>query len=643
MFQKSDRFHRRSTRNKSSIWQSPYKNLEPRQMLTTIFGTEGADVVNITSSFDETSVSVRINQEPEITFAVDEFDELIIDTLGGEDDIRYFNRGAGTIVDNGVITTRPGGKEVSVINSEILSGTVSSFEFHGSDGDDTIDLRFVFEIGDILGTSPDFRFNIFFDSLPEFTFDGGGGYDTIVLQGLNGPDEFIANGSEFEFNTFRFGSSVPVSSVSSEQLSNFEKVQVNTGLNEGELVRDSAVITGTEANDTFIGRTAGVSRFIGDGYEYEFHDFNIVDVDGGGGEDVARLSGTDLFTDNFFATDGFASVENRFSGSGLTRFAIDARNFETVVMTATENRFAGHDVVVLAGTPADETFVGLPDGVVMQVGDSLLRARNFERVTAEGRGGSDTAYLAGSDGDDSFVSGHDLSYLRGNGYFNAVRDFDLVVATSSEGGNDSARFLDSPDDGDVFFATPDFALMRNDGFQNRANGFSRVIAFSNSGADTATFLDSSGNDIFVSSPTQAFIHDLENYSNEARNFSRVTAFASDGTDQAITSGSSGDDRFVSSSEMSFLRGDGFFNQGHGFDRFDAIAGAGGEDTVILFDASGDDTLGGLGDSGWLFGPDYFNAFTGFERVTAVGNEGGVNQNNQGVVNYETILVGDWIS
>ena len=92
MFQKSKRTHRRSTRSKSSIWLSPYKDLEPRQMLTTIFGTEGADRVSVTS-LDESSISLAINQEPEMTFAVDEFDELIIDTLGGEDVISIFNRG----------------------------------------------------------------------------------------------------------------------------------------------------------------------------------------------------------------------------------------------------------------------------------------------------------------------------------------------------------------------------------------------------------------------------------------------------------------------------------------------------------------------------------------------------------------------
>ncbi len=653
-------FRRRTRGTRSRSLFKSYATLENRNLLATVFGTEGDDSIQVYGNEDFTEALVYVNNnEPVVVDTTSE--KLVIDGLAGEDSLfltgeSFFIAATQFEADfssDGVVSFDLDGVEVDAVGfAEIETRTVFDVQLIGSFGDDFVKVtRFAssdfFAEGEIAGVNFDF------EGIGKIHIDGNGGTDELQIGGSESEDRFVgdSNSTEFYWDTFFPSSEPQLTSV------DFEKVIVSAGNNSKEGFEDIAILTGTDGDEQLTGRigtrASGSTTFTGDGFEYTINGFRTIDVDGGGGNDAAELEGSAL-VDSFYATDGYATIRNFFGSinypliSSDPRYSIDLTGFSTVNADVADDgdvmTEGFRDVATIVGSENVESLVGLPTGTAL-IGDKGVkyRASGFNRVTGVAGSDDDVAYLADSNGDDSFIGNPELSYLRGVGFFNVADGFSQVYATSSNGGSDIARLIDSPDEiNDVFYSTPDYALLQNDNHVNRATGFSYVKAISTSGEDTAAFIDSDGDDTFISSPTEAYLYDRQSYFNVATGFSRATAYASEGNDRAIAHGSSGDDRFVSTPTMSFMLGDGFFNQGLGFDKFDAIAGIGGEDTVIVFDSDEDDTLGGSQQAGWIFGSDYFNYWSGFQRVTAVAENGGTNNTFFDEIDYENVLVGDWV-
>jgi len=97
-------------------------------------------------------------------------------------------------------------------------------------------------------------------------------------------------------------------------------------------------------------------------------------------------------------------------------------------------------------------------------------------------------------------------------------------------GNDTATFYDTTGN-DIFAAWPTHAVMYGNGYFNDTAGFESTVGISSGGADQAYLNDSAGDDTYTSWWNRAVLSG-SGYSTEARNFVRTWAGASTGNDTA---------------------------------------------------------------------------------------------------------------
>jgi subtilisin family serine protease len=212
---------------------------------------------------------------------------------------------------------------------------------------------------------------------------------------------------------------------------------------------------------------------------------------GGGGTDDATFydsSGSDIFT----ATPIYAT----FVGTGFSNRAENIRS-----VTAISN--AGGiqiDRAYLYGSSGDDLFDGRPD-VGTFTGATFVRvARGFDRVDAYGAGGNDRANLYDSSKNDTFVGSPTSSSFTGEGFANAVWGFGSVYAHATADGYDVAHLYDSAGN-DRLNANSDYTTLEGAEFYLYAKYFDQVNSTSTGGLDLATFIDSMGNDSFISTAT----------------------------------------------------------------------------------------------------------------------------------------------
>lgn len=88
--------------------------LDERKLLATFFETEGPDVFQIYSISDGVRFSVVLNDESPVV-QIYEMDRLILDGLGGEDEIDYYFSDGEISIEDGAGTANWTGQEFSFL------------------------------------------------------------------------------------------------------------------------------------------------------------------------------------------------------------------------------------------------------------------------------------------------------------------------------------------------------------------------------------------------------------------------------------------------------------------------------------------------------------------------------------------------
>jgi hypothetical protein len=280
-------------------------------------------------------------------------------------------------------------------------------------------------------------------------------------------------------------------------------------------------------------------------------------------------------------------------------------------------------------------FTGSPRHGVFSLGTLTAQADGFGEIY----GNATSATLYDSAGDDTFAG----SSLWGPGYSLGTSAQQIQVFGST--GNDVAYLRDTE-----LKAQPGYAHAYEEPqlivhglysyYSTEVFNFGTVRATGNSrgGAD---LYDSVGDDIFVATPTYAYMAGT-GYLVVATGYGRVSGYSTAGHDVAFLFDSPGDDLFRGTPTTSFLAGTGFLNAATGFFRVFAFAGAGGNDLAEVYDGPGDDVFQGQGPDALLFGPGYWLLARNFSTVRAFATAGGNDQLFLGAVDYAFGQYGTWL-
>jgi subtilisin family serine protease len=308
--------------------------------------------------------------------------------------------------------------------------------------------------------------------------------------------------------------------------------------------RERVDVTAT-AGQTFYVRATGANSAV------DFRLTNLVTVSGSQVE-INGTAGNDTFT--FAAgkqhTLSVNGVDYQFDGSRVTAFKFRGG--------------AGNDSITLTGSTASDTATARVGSVDLVSRAYRAGADSVETIVVNG-GGSDTARLFDSAGDDVLVSRPESSTLSGRGFSNTVAGFQRVYAYATAGGNDVARLYDSAGD-DRLVARPQYSVLSGNGFYNYAWGFDRVQAYATAGGayDRAWMYDSSGNDRYEATANTNVMSGA-GYHNSAQGFSRVYAYATaGGRDTAHLYAAPSNTQIVTRTDYSIFSGTDFYNYSRGF-------------------------------------------------------------------------------
>jgi hypothetical protein len=276
-----------------------------------------------------------------------------------------------------------------------------------------------------------------------------------------------------------------------------------------------------------------------------------------------------------------------------------------------------------------------PDSLTIDNSAGLLALSGGVRFDG-GAGGGNTVFLVGTPGGDTFTltpTGFSLDGALTGSLFN------VQSVTAFGGPGDAATLYDGPGN-DLFVATPSYAYLQAGVSLSVASGFVAVQASSTAGSDLALLYDSTGSDVFVATPTYSSLSG-SGFANTAIGFAQVRGNSSGGGDTANFYDSAGDDLFRGTPTYSFLAGNGFLNLAIGFANVNAFAGAGGSDFADLYDSPGDDTFTGQDSNGVLQGPGYRVGLGHFAVVRATSSAGGTDHLVLGAIDYTFQPLGNW--
>jgi len=370
---------------------------------------------------------------------------------------------------------------------------------------------------------------------------------------------------------------------------------------------DLALLTGSDDTEevVFYPNSATVT---GPALNLELTDVSVIQLDGGG-NDMARLYDS-RGNDYYVAAPAWAEL----TGNGFRSRVI---GFENIYAYGTAG---GSDYAKLYDSHRDDFFYATPAEAALYGEGFRYQVNRFELIHAYASGGHDVAKLFDTPGDDVFLGDPAQGVMYGEGYYHRAKRFDEVHAYASAG-NDLARLYDSAGD-DIFEANSYQGALFGEGFYNRAKHFDEVHAHADAGGgDLALLYDSAGPDRFFATPHDAVLHG-DGFYNRASHFPVVRAYADvGGFDVAKLFDSPSADRFDAAPTSATLSGNAFSNQANRFDQVHAYATAGGADIARLFDSYGDDTFEATPTQGALFGPGYYNRAKQFDAVHAYSSRG----------------------
>ncbi|HZY86801.1 MAG TPA: hypothetical protein VFE78_18350, partial [Gemmataceae bacterium] len=278
--------------------------------------------------------------------------------------------------------------------------------------------------------------------------------------------------------------------------------------------------------------------------------------------------------------------------------------------------------LTFTGTPGNDTFVYKAGGtaqVTLNGVSYLVDPTLASTASFVGNGGSDTVTLmAPAGGGNSLSLSPGGGTLSGPGYTVRLSAVSQVVAVG--GPADRAYFTGSAG-ADVFVGTPTYAYLYGAGYFNQEDGFGVALAVGAGGSDRAYLYDGPGDDVFVGTPAYAYLYG-SGFFNQANGFPVVIGYSTaGGTDRAYLYDSPGNDVFAGTPTYAYLYGSGFFNQANGFKVVSAYSTAGGSDTAYLYDSPGNDVFVATSAYSYLYGSGFFNQANGFAAVYAYSTGG----------------------
>ena len=486
-----------------------------------------------------------------------------------------------------------------------------------------------------------------FDS--QTVFNGTQGNDVFTVQVSSTGATISVNGKSFQFDSS--------SSQSFRLLGSFGNDTLNISASEDKeeinLRKNSSTVTGTwfevrsygmEQTSFKGGGNEDVARFYdsdtddkftavpfsatmeGAGYKNRVDGVHRIYAYATSGNDTASLTGAVGQRDNFSAEPGNA----RLYGD---QFYLYTSGFDSVVGNATDSS----DRAYLYGSTGDDQLQAGQFTTTLQGKDFKFAANNFlySRIQLD-QGGTDSAVLTGSDGNDSFSSRPSESTFNvGNTQMIVQGAENLEVRAGL--GTDTATVYDTHYD-DTFTASPTKSTMVNQVSSTTMTGFEKVSAYANAGGiDQAFISGSSGADVFTASPTDWSLTG-SGYSLNGTDFTQVTAYG-DASDVASLSDSTFNDSLLLSSTMATLSGQLYSNSAVGFGTVKA-ASSGGDDSVTFVDDTKGATVQITDTAAIFFGNGFNDTVTGFGHYDAffqnlAGND---NLRVQGHVQYVMIAV-----
>ncbi len=314
-------------------------------------------------------------------------------------------------------------------------------------------------------------------------------------------------------------------------------------------------------------------------------------IDCGTGNDTVTITG--LNTNETWSTG---------SASGTiwdSSYSVEVRNAETITVDGA----GGSDTAKLYDSAGNDTFTASPgEGQIDYASGTTISVENFEAIHSYATaGGTDTAYLSDSTGNDTLYGSATETALYGSGYYNRAKSFESVTSYATAGGTDTGNLYDGTTD-DNFTTQDGWALLEDSAtsskaFSNRAEGFDTIVAHAdNGGLDVAKLYDSSGDDTYTAEPTTATLSLRDGLSNEqnytANDFEATHAYANyGGSDTAFLYDSTGNDTGYASPSEASLYGTSYYNRAKNFETVTLDAST-GTDTAEFYDSTDVDLFEG---------------------------------------------------
>jgi hypothetical protein len=286
--------------------------------------------------------------------------------------------------------------------------------------------------------------------------------------------------------------------------------------------------------------------------------------------------------------------------------AHDAANNANAASTSDDNTVQyTYNWATYAGTSRDDMFVfspGATPGTWQVMVNSTIWAipATTQGISIDGFGGNDRIKIVGtasnqnlqisSDGGTFMAGNFEVDFANLESY--ALGDLLCTISTTSQANDTIIMYGVAGSAGaKTFTASPTSAVLSLNGHSINATNFANVQAYIQSGnGDTATFTDSTGNDLYLVSPIGAdMFYRGNNTEVSAWGFSNVSATAATGSDEVRFYGKSGaKDTFVASSTEATYTNANFVNKASGFDDVQAYIDPNNESTATLLGTAGND-------------------------------------------------------
>jgi hypothetical protein len=251
----------------------------------------------------------------------------------------------------------------------------------------------------------------------------------------------------------------------------------------------------------------------------------------------------------------------------------------------------------------------------------------------DGLGGSDTVKIVGTAGSQVLkvnsgtgvfmVGNYEVDFANLESY--TIGDLFCVVSTMTTANDAIVLYgvAGSPA-GKSFTASPTSTVLSLNGYSINANNFKNVQAYIERGANnTASFTDSSGNDLYLVSPIGAdMFYRGNNTEVSAWGFNSVNASAATGKDEVRFYGKSGaKDTFVASSTDATYTNASFVNKASGFDDVQAYIDPNNESTATLLGTAGNDRAVTSPLGSQMISTGFQSSAWNFKHVNIVSNGG----------------------